>query len=53
MTHDWAVLAAIGGITTLAGLSVVSGTGDGVLAAAFTALATLGGVKVALRARQA
>jgi len=46
--HDWAVLAAIGGISILAGLSVVYGTGDGVLAAAFTALATLGGVKVAL-----
>ncbi len=47
--HDWATLAAIGGITGLAGLSVVFGTGDGVLAAAFTALATLGGVKIALR----
>ncbi len=51
MPHDWAVLAAIGSITLLASLSVVTGAGDGVLAAAFTALGTLGGVKVALRAR--
>ncbi len=49
MGHDWAVLAAIVGISTLAGLSVLSGTGDGVLAAAFTALAGLGTAKIALR----
>jgi len=47
--HDWATLGAIIGISALAGLSVVYGTGDGVLAAAFTALATLGGVKIALK----
>lgn len=52
MPHDFAVLAAIFGITTLAALSALSGTGDGVLAAAFTALATLGGVKVALREKK-
>lgn len=52
MVHDFAVLAAISGITALAALSVVGGTGDGVLAAAFTALATLGGVKVALREKK-
>ena len=49
--HDWAVLAAIGSIALLAALSIVFGTGDGLVAAAFTALATLGGVKVALRER--
>lgn len=48
MGHDYATLAAIGGITLLAALSVVQGTGNGVLAAAFTALGTLGGVKIAL-----
>ncbi len=52
MGHDWAVLAAIAGITTLALVSALNGTGNGVLAAAFTALATLGGVKVALRAKE-
>lgn len=48
MGHDWATLAAIGGITLLAALSIIQGTGNGVLAGAFTALGTLGGVKIAL-----
>ena len=48
MPHDYAALAAISSITILAALSIVYGTGNGVLAAAFTALGTLGGVKIAL-----
>ena len=47
--HDWAVLAAISAIAGLTALAVVFGQSDGLVAAAITALATLGGVKVALR----
>ncbi|MEE9198071.1 MAG: hypothetical protein V3U45_07985 [bacterium] len=53
MPHDWATLAAIGGITLLAALSILEGTGNGVLAGAFTALGTLGGVKIALAMKKA
>ena len=49
--HDWAVLAAIGSITGLTGLALYLGSADGALAGAVAALATLGGVKLALHKR--
>ena len=50
MAHDYAVLGAIGTIGGLTALALVVGAADGALASAIAALATLGGVKVALRA---
>jgi len=49
MGHDWAVLAAIGGVVWLASFAIFQGQGDGLVASAFTALGVLAGVKVALR----
>lgn len=49
MTHEWTPLAAIGAISGLTGLAILTGTADGALAGAVAALATLGGVKLALR----
>ena len=46
--HDWAVLSAIGAIAGLTALALWLGSADGALAGAVTALATLGGVKLAL-----
>ncbi len=47
--HDYAVYGAIGAIAGITALALVLGAADGLVAAAITALATLGGVKVALR----
>ena len=48
MPHeDYAVFAAIGAIAGLTALALWLGSGDGALAAAIAALATLGGVKLA------
>lgn len=49
MSHDYAVYAAIAGISVLTALALVLGTADGALASAVAALATLGGVKLALK----
>lgn len=51
-SHDYAVYAAIGAIAGITSLALVLGAADGLVAAAITALATLGGVKVALRSRE-
>ncbi len=50
--HDYAVYGAIGAIAGITALALVLGAADGLVAAAITALATLGGVKVALRQRE-
>lgn len=47
--HDVPTLAAIGAIAGLTGLAIVMGSQDGALAGAVAALATLGGVKLALK----
>ncbi len=47
MSHDYAVYGSIAGITLIAGIAMVLGVGDGMIAAAIAALATLGGVKIA------
>lgn len=47
--HDVAVLAAIGAISGITLAALVLGVGDGLVAGAITALATLGGVKLALK----
>ncbi len=47
MAHDYAVYGAIGGITSIAIIAMVFAVGDGLIAAAIAALATLGGVKIA------
>ncbi len=49
MGHDYAVYAAIGVIGLVTSLALVLGAADGLVAAAITALSTLGGVKVALK----
>ena len=53
MAHDYAVYGAIAGISAIAIASMVMGVGDGLLAAAIAALATLGGVKIAQAANSA
>lgn len=45
-THEYAVYAAIGGITVLTGLALYLGVANGALAAAITALASLGVAKL-------
>ncbi len=50
-THDYAVYVAIGTIGVITCLALVLGAADGLVAAAITALATLGGVKIAQAAR--
>ncbi len=50
--HDYAVYGAIGAITTITSLAMLFGVADGLVAAAITALTTLGGVKIALRSRE-
>ncbi len=52
MAHDYAVYGAIGMIGAITIVALVLGVADGLVAAAITALATLGGVKVALKATQ-
>ncbi len=52
MAHDYAVYGAIGMIGAITIIALVLGSADGLVAAAITALATLGGVKVALKATQ-
>lgn len=47
--HDYAVYGAIVGITSIAIVAMVFSVGDGLIAAAIAALATLGGVKIAQR----
>ena len=49
MGHDYAVFASIGGIVGITLLALALGAADGLVAAAIAALATLGGVKVALK----
>ena len=48
-THEYAVYAAIGGIVGIVSLALILGVGDGLVSSAIAALATLGGVKLALR----
>ncbi len=48
--HEYAVYAAMGVITGLTAIALVLGVADGALAAAIAALATLGGIKLALGA---
>ncbi len=50
-SHDYAVYAAIGTIGAITVVALVLGAADGLVAAAITALATLGGVKIAQAAR--
>ena len=45
--HEYAVYAAIGGITGITIFALFLGAADGLVAAAIAALATLGGVKLA------
>lgn len=47
-THEYAVYAAIAAIGGLTALALWLGAADGALAAAITALSTLGGAKIAM-----
>ncbi len=49
MTDEYAVYAAIGAIAGITVAALVLGVADGLVVAAITALATLGGIKLAGR----
>ncbi len=49
MTDEYSVYAAIGAIAGITIVAMVFGVADGLVAAAITALATLGGIKLAGR----
>ncbi len=53
MTDEYAVYGAIGAIAGITVVALVLGVADGLVAAAITALATLGGIKLAGRGNNA
>ena len=50
MAHEFAVYGAIAGIVAVTATALALGVGDGLAAAAITALAGLGGAKIGLEA---
>lgn len=50
MAHEFAVYGAIAGIVGVTIVALVLGVGDGLVGAAITALAGLGGAKIGLEA---